>query len=176
VWANILGRRLTESSPETRSERLRTPAVAGTGADCGRRRTGQQTVGGTADGDRAVATAIHRCRTLLPGTSGGCHSGTGRGRARWQRRRQSGQAVGVGSRSGDPRRLHVCGETRVNIERLSQATGVTPAARLVGESAKAGSLPMTAGNDGSAEPGKVSSSALVAVRQDPGAYPASCLR
>src|SRR6266540_1922552 len=53
--------------------------------------------------------------------------------------------------------------TRVNTERPSQATDVTPLARLVEEVAKGGSLPITAGDYGFAEPGRVSRGALVAV-------------
>jgi hypothetical protein len=52
-------------------------------------------------------------------------------------------------------------QTRVNSERPSQATDVTPLARLVEESAKGGTLPMTAADYGFAEPGKVSRGALV---------------
>jgi hypothetical protein len=54
-------------------------------------------------------------------------------------------------------------QTRVNTERASQATDVTPLARLVEEVAKGGTLPLTAADYGFAEPGKVSSGALVAV-------------
>jgi transposase len=54
-------------------------------------------------------------------------------------------------------------QTRVNTERPSQATDVTPLARLVEEVAKGGTLPRTAADYGFAEPGKVSSGALVAV-------------
>lgn len=54
-------------------------------------------------------------------------------------------------------------QTRVNTERPSQATDVTPLARLVEESAKGGTLPVTAGDYGFAEPGKVSRGALVPI-------------
>src|SRR5215207_751010 len=54
-------------------------------------------------------------------------------------------------------------QLRVNTERPSQATDVTPLARLVEESAKGGTLPVTAGEYGFAEPGKVSRGALVPV-------------
>ena len=54
-------------------------------------------------------------------------------------------------------------QTRVNTERPSQATDVTPLARLVEEVAKGGSLPMTAADYGFAESGKVSSGAMVAM-------------
>jgi transposase len=54
-------------------------------------------------------------------------------------------------------------QTRVNTERPSQATDVTPLARLAEEVAKGGTLPMTAADYGFAEPGKVSSGAMVAV-------------
>jgi hypothetical protein len=58
-----------------------------------------------------------------------------------------------------------CGQwqTRVNTERVSQATDVTPLARLVEESARGGTLPITAGDYGLAEPGKVSRGAVVPV-------------
>ena len=58
-----------------------------------------------------------------------------------------------------------CGEwqTRVNTERPSQATDVTPFARLVEERAPGGMLPMTAADYGFAEPAKVSRGALVPV-------------
>jgi hypothetical protein len=52
-------------------------------------------------------------------------------------------------------------QTRVTSERVSQATDVTPLARLVEESAKGGTLPVTAVDYGFAEPGKVSRGALV---------------
>src|SRR5579859_4536799 len=54
-------------------------------------------------------------------------------------------------------------QTRVNTERVSQATDVTPLARLVEESAKGGTLPVTTGDYGVGEPGKVSRGALVPV-------------
>src|SRR5579872_603180 len=54
-------------------------------------------------------------------------------------------------------------QMRVNTERPSQATDVTPLARLVEESAKGCRLPVTCGDYGFAEPGKVSRSALVPV-------------
>jgi transposase len=52
-------------------------------------------------------------------------------------------------------------QMRVNTERPSQATDVTPLARLVEESAKGGTLPVSATDYGFAEPGKVSRGALV---------------
>jgi len=54
-------------------------------------------------------------------------------------------------------------QMRVNAERPSQATDVTPLARLVEESAKGGTLPVTAGDYGFAEPGKVSRGAMVPI-------------
>ena len=54
-------------------------------------------------------------------------------------------------------------QQRVNTERSSQATDVTPLTRLVEESAKGGTLPNTAVDYGFAEPGKVSRGALVPV-------------
>ena len=54
-------------------------------------------------------------------------------------------------------------QARVNGERASQATNVTPLARLVDEIAKGGTLPMTASDYGFAAPGRVSNGALVAV-------------
>jgi transposase len=54
-------------------------------------------------------------------------------------------------------------QARVNTERPSQATDVTPLVRLVEEVAKGGTLPMTASDYGFAEPGKVSRGALVPV-------------
>jgi len=54
-------------------------------------------------------------------------------------------------------------QARVNTERVSQATDVTPLVRLVEESAKGGALPVTASDYGFAEPGKVSRGALVPV-------------
>jgi transposase len=54
-------------------------------------------------------------------------------------------------------------QRRVNTERPSQATDVTPLARLVEESAKGGTLPVTAGDYGFAESGKVSRGALVPI-------------
>jgi transposase len=54
-------------------------------------------------------------------------------------------------------------QMRVNTERPSRATDVTPLARLVEESAKGGTLPVTAGDYGFAEPGKVSRGALVPI-------------
>jgi transposase len=50
-----------------------------------------------------------------------------------------------------------------NTSRPSQATDVTPLARLVEEAAKGGPLPPTAADYGFAQPGQVSSGALVAV-------------
>lgn len=52
-------------------------------------------------------------------------------------------------------------QARVNTDRVSQATDVTPLARLVEESAKGGALPVTARDYGFAEPGKVNRGALV---------------
>jgi transposase len=54
-------------------------------------------------------------------------------------------------------------QARVNTERPSQATDVTPLARLVEEIAKGGMLPLTASDYGFAAPGRVSSGALVAM-------------
>jgi transposase len=54
-------------------------------------------------------------------------------------------------------------QTRVNTARPSQATDVTPLARLVEEVAKGGRLPVTARDYGFAEPGKVSRGAMVPV-------------
>ncbi len=58
-----------------------------------------------------------------------------------------------------------CGQwqARVNTERPSQATDVTPLARLAEEIAKRGMLPLTASDYGFAAPGHVSSGAQVAM-------------
>ena len=54
-------------------------------------------------------------------------------------------------------------QERINTVRLSQATDVTPVSRLAAEVAKGYPLPKTAADYGFAEPGGVSSGALVAV-------------
>jgi hypothetical protein len=54
-------------------------------------------------------------------------------------------------------------QARVNGQRVSQATDVTPLARLAEESAKGGTLPVTAVDYGFAEPGKVSRGAMVPI-------------